>query len=669
MDEFIYPIEKIFSSDPDGVLEQNGCSIYYIGPYQRGYKWGSASRYEQVPQMLIDIYEAMSLKTSEYFLQYITVKKNATNGNNALEVIDGQQRITTLSLLFYRLSHHTGESNIAKDKVTYARYINGMECTKSIFDQVEIELDTKRTIPTQAPTQDLYYLISAANCIDKFLDILGKENLLSKYAEYIRKNVLLIVNIESEFVKSEDVFANLNDNKVRLTDTYLIKGLLLTNAIQRDNSNGGKRNYKEILDQRRIMGRTWDEIMMWISNRDVAHYFFGKDNREDGMKCLLEFVYDFIKPAEINSETKGESVIARFAEQFDERSKIESTDAFPLFNKYNDIIKHTSDACKALAQLKHTYLKLRSLYDNYSDSTLYNMLGYVFFSDNVRQGNGWVKEATDTFRQRILTSLTDNGENEFKLELLSLALGLIPNMEEDIASYMKINSCENRTELTDDQIREALSRYNYSASNPALRNLLLSFSVFPEITNDAFRFDFCQYDSESWSFEHIFPQHPTGRLKIPKIAVPIVCNAISSRIPSLDDPECASKLKDIQEKITKEDHLEKEDIDAIGFLYECDFDIHQCGNMALLSGGVNSSLSNNPYIAKRPILMSKAISGSFVPSHTMSVFNKSLTDGDGDKSFVPDLAQWVVDDVTAHMLWQVKRNTEIRTQIENDEYR
>ncbi len=667
MDEFIYPIEKIFSSDPDGVLEQNDCSTYYIGPYQRGYKWGSASRYEQVPQMLIDIYEAMSLKTSEYFLQYITVKKSTIMGSNVLEVIDGQQRITTLSLLFYRLSHHREESNIAKDKVIYARYLNGVECTNSIFDQVD-ELDTKRVPPTQAATQDLYYLISAAKCIDTFLDILEKENLLSEYSEYVRKNVLIIVNIESEFVKSEDVFANLNDNKVRLTDTYLIKGLLLTNAIQRDNSNGGKRNYKEILDQRRIMGRTWDEIMTWISNKDVAHYFFGKDNREEGMKCLLEFVYDAIKPARINSENEGETIITRFAEQLDKGSKKETTDAFPLFNKYNDIIKHTSDACKALAQLKHTYRKLRSLCDNYSNSLLYNLLGYVFFSDNIRQGNIWVKEATDTFRQRILTSLIDKGENEFKHELLCITLNLIPDMDKDIDSYKKK---EKRTELTEDQIREALSRYNYSATNPSLRNLLLSFSVFPEITNDAFRFDFCQYDSESWSFEHIFPQHPTGRLKIPEIAVPIVCNAINSRITSLDDPETISKLKAIREKISNEDYLEKEDIDAIGFLYECDFDIHQCGNMALLSGGVNSSLSNNPYIAKRPILMSKAISGSFVPSHTMNVFNKSLTGG--DKSFVPDLAQWTIDDVTAHMLWQINRNKkireQIRTQMENDEHR
>jgi len=464
MDEFIYPIEKIFSSEPDGVLEQNGCSSYYIGPYQRGYKWGSASRYEQVPQMLIDIYEAMSLKTTEYFLQYITVKKNATDVANSLEVIDGQQRITTLSLFFYRLSHYHGQSNIAKDKVTYARYINGQECTSSIFDRVEDEVDNIKLVPTQAPTQDLFYLISAAKCIDTFLDILEKENRLYEYSEYVKNNVLLIVNIESEFVKSEDVFANLNDNKVRLTDTYLIKGLLLTNAIQRDNSTGGKRNYKEILDQRRIMGRTWDEIMMWISKKDVAHYFFGKNNRDDGMRSLLEFVYDIIPPSSLQPDIEKESIIIRFSELLNnEDEKTNTTDAFPLFNKYNDIIKSTDDACKALVKLKHTYFKFRSLCENYSDSSLYNLLGYVLFSDNIGKGKSSIKETDELFRRRILKDLVNKGENEFKRGLLDISLRLIPNMNEDILTFRREKSIAEEENLTEDQYRDALSKYKYCA--------------------------------------------------------------------------------------------------------------------------------------------------------------------------------------------------------------
>ena len=129
----------------------------------------------------------------------------------------------------------------------------------------------------------------------------------------------------------------------------------------------------------------------------------------------------------------------------------------------------------------------------------------------------------------------------------------------------------------------------------------------------------------------------------------------------IEDEESISKLICL--------YLQKEDIDTIGFLYDCDFDIHQCGNMALLSGSVNSALSNNPFIAKRPILMSHAISGSFVPSHTMSVFNKSLVNGTADISLIPELSQWTSDDVSAHMHWQIKRNFEIRKKLEEDEHR
>ena len=86
--------------------------------------------------------------------------------------------------------------------------------------------------------------------------------------------------------------------------------------------------------------------------------------------------------------------------------------------------------------------------------------------------------------------------------------------------------------------------------------------------------------------------------------------------------------------------------------------------MALLSGGVNSALSNNPFVAKRPILLSKINAGSFVPQHTMNVFNKILVAPEG-AAFVPELSKWTELDVVAHMKWQIQRNTLIRDQIKS----
>ena len=72
--EFIFSIRNILSNDRDSILHKTKCTCFYIGPYQRGYKWMSESDDDQVPQLLKDIVEAYQQDASEYYLQYITVK-------------------------------------------------------------------------------------------------------------------------------------------------------------------------------------------------------------------------------------------------------------------------------------------------------------------------------------------------------------------------------------------------------------------------------------------------------------------------------------------------------------------------------------------------------------------------------------------------------------------
>ncbi len=658
--EFIFPIEKVFSKKQDGVLGLNMAECYYIAPYQRGYKWGSSTRYEQVPQMLIDIYEANRNGTSEYYLQYITLKRTEYKGKKVFEVIDGQQRLTTLSLLFYRLNKH-GFDNIAKDMLVYARHDASQN---DIFDRIETNVKNNRDDLTTLPTQDEYYMTNAALTIDKFLCVLSKNDEFDGFVQYLEQSVMLIVNQESEFIESEQVFVNLNDNKVPLTDTYLIKGLLLTNAVERDNIWGVRRSYKEILDQRSIMGRTWDEIMMWISKPDVAHYFFGQDNMNNGMFCLLSFVYDILyKTHDSNNSKEKPSVVEEFVSEMKQEDSHFTTDIFPLFNRYNEVISSTEDALTILHQLKHVYLKFRSVYENYSDCSLFNLLGFVLFTENVqRNDNKWVKSNTEQFRKEKLEELVNLNAEDFMMVLYQVALQLMPDMEQALTDYKKQKGIETK-DIPNSDLFAALNKYNYSPKNAELKNLLLSFSVFPEELNPSYRFDFCQYDSEAWSFEHIFPQHPSGKLKIPSIAVDIVCRTIDSEIAKADE-ERKKSLDNIRNKIKDNKTIDKEEINALSFLYDCDFDIHLCGNMALLSGGVNSALSNNPFVAKRPILLSKSNAGLFVPQHTMNVFNKILVAPEG-AAFTPELSKWTEADVIAHIEWQINRNASIRNQIKS----
>ena len=54
MSNFIFSIQEIFTK----CLDEHKVSGYYIGPYQRGYKWKSKTIHDQVSVLLSDLYDA-----------------------------------------------------------------------------------------------------------------------------------------------------------------------------------------------------------------------------------------------------------------------------------------------------------------------------------------------------------------------------------------------------------------------------------------------------------------------------------------------------------------------------------------------------------------------------------------------------------------------------------
>lgn len=634
MIEFVFSIGQIFQKDE--CLKSGQC--YYIPPYQRGYKWASESRYDQVPQLLIDTYTAFLSGMDCYYLQYITVKYDRKN--NWHEVIDGQQRLTTLSLLFYLRPE---EKNIAKNKVRYARYSKGG--AQDIMEVVvQYIAETEETSDRTLDKQDFYYLAKAARCIKRFFDICKENDTLDEYIQYLIEHVKIILNSENEFTNSEETFLNLNGNKVALTNTYLIKGLLLTLAVRRENHNHTEYGYKEILDQRVIMGRQWDEISAWMSSPDVSYYFFKR--KDNGMEALLEFVINSLGMENNTSKYQEDGVLSAFISGFDTGTTLKHDTPLALFNEYNEVIHNYEDAFSVLQRIKHTYHKLRGIYDNHSDSSLFNLLGYAMFRE------------TTSGNEFHLADIIDKSERQIRSLLSDLALASMPKLED-------------RDDNKDNT--ERYKELQYRSYNPELKNLLLSFSVFPEVEDSHYRFDFCSYHRQKWSFEHISPQRPKSEVRIDDSAKDNVVRMLEKKIADIkrqgesggSDKETAEKeLETLVEAIQCVKDGKKVKADTISFLYDESISMDSLGNMALLTGGVNSALNNNPYMAKRSILFAKQKQGYFIPRHTMDVFNKALNTKT-QKSFTPDLFTWNDDDIKAHIAWMEKRNTAIRTELEN----
>lgn len=637
MSELVYSIKQIFGVDK-GALADCKALQYYIAPYQRGYKWASFSSNDQVPQMLTDIFEAYKNDSVEYFLQYITVKQISHNGKNVLEIIDGQQRLTTLSIFFYVINHLDYKyENIAKDKLLYYRY---EDLSENVFDALIQKVKNKlEENDGKIERQDEYYMIKAARTIIKFLDLLKSEDKIDDYYNYLLNKVKIIFNLEDENTKSEEIFENLNGNKVELTNMYLIKGLLLTNAVIRNSSTERALSYKEILDQRTIMGRMWDEIVSWISQEDIAHFFFAQKRHEkpDGMECLLKLVIQKYKDRVFNTE----SLIQKYYSDFHEnQANDEQQLKYELFNRYNCLVNGGVSAAALLNEIKHTY---RALLNIWSDAELYNILGYVRFASISDKP----KTNINTDPEYWVYNLVNNG-NQARVELAKRALEILPNMEDP-----KIK-------------QDDYYCLRYSTKNVNLTRLLLSFSVFPENMTDTFKFGFYRYDDENWTFEHLSPQNPKKSIKIP----PELSHWVVERINETGGgneseegegygigPELKALIQDVE--------LGNEvDTDKLDFLFDSNIDEDYVGNMALLDGGSNSAVSNNPFVIKRSRIIDKINQNKFVPIHTISVYEKALNTMGLGKTLNPDLFCWGECDSKAHKDWMVRRNKEIRNYLE-----
>src|SRR6478735_1003669 len=74
----------------------NADALYKIPKYQRPYKWEN----EQVEKLWDDIYEAFENDEQNYFLgSIITAKPRDDEKSAYVDVVDGQQRLTTLMIL------------------------------------------------------------------------------------------------------------------------------------------------------------------------------------------------------------------------------------------------------------------------------------------------------------------------------------------------------------------------------------------------------------------------------------------------------------------------------------------------------------------------------------------------------------------------------------------
>ena len=226
---------------------------YKIPVYQRPYSWGT----DEVIQFITDLHDSFMSNDDEYFIgSLITIERET---NRLFDVVDGQQRLTTLNLIFASFRDavsekiaKTGLGNVVlpvdlisgdpigprlmireKDQTIFLDHILGGE---PISDFEEKRIFNLPDVPKRN-------LIENFKAISKFINEEGlNERQIRDFAKFILGRVSVVFITASERDSAVRLFKILNARGMQLSNADLIKNNLFEMLNKSGNASSADEN-------------------------------------------------------------------------------------------------------------------------------------------------------------------------------------------------------------------------------------------------------------------------------------------------------------------------------------------------------------------------------------------------------------------------------------------
>jgi hypothetical protein len=236
---------------------------FRVPRYQRGYRWGKL----EVERLLNDIWESNG---EPYSLQPIVVKRD---GEAVWELVDGQQRLTTLFLVFLYMQR-AGLKNVDPQyTITYDTRPKSKEYLRTLD-------------PALADTNiDFFHLQAAYACIQAWFEQKGptplkRQEVADDVFRFLCKSVRVIWYEAPKALDSTTLFTRLNIGRIPLTDAELFKALLLSQG----------RGQPGTTDRTHELAAQWDAIERDLRHPDV--WAFVADEQGDDCPTRITLLLD-----------------------------------------------------------------------------------------------------------------------------------------------------------------------------------------------------------------------------------------------------------------------------------------------------------------------------------------------------------------------------------------
>lgn len=614
----ITKIENILEPLSVGKLlqQENGEPVYkfFIPSYQRGYRWDN----EQVEDLLDDLFEFITTsktRDEKYCLQPIVVKQLK---DNRYEVLDGQQRLTTIYILLTRLKKNNSEIDLFS-----LEYETRPDSENFLREGLNGEINDKNP--------DYYYMSKAYVVIDEWLKKTKnkKANIASSLFDAIVESIEFIwYEIKNE-VDAIDVFTRINIGKIPLTNAELVKAVFLSKnnlSLGYASTDIEAKDFSKILSlKQNAIALEWDQMEKVLQDPKVWGFIYGgKNNYETRIDYLLD----------LSSH----------------KSSTEKNDYYSFKYFYDKVknIRNDKEQLEEFAKKNNSYIEqewniLKDNYDVllewYNNKTYNHLIGFLI-NQNVQ-----------------IIDIIDDFKNNNRKKFLS-------KIKSNIESLI---DCKDISKL----------HYEKSSDYKKIERILLLHNVVNSllVNDNNIHFPFDRMKNKLWSLEHIFAQNSEelreedyvnwledhfdffntkndddsaklivsiitellSRKKIDKDAIADCFIKVSNYIQkSIQDIDKSSFIANSEEN---EDENETIAVDEYGWINED----HSIANLALLDGGINSAIKNSLFDIKRKLILQKDKEGLFIPNETKKVFLKYYTP-------IPNhLAYWTFNDRKAYI--------------------
>ncbi|RQS60666.1 DUF262 domain-containing protein [Burkholderia sp. Bp8963] len=230
---------------------------FFVPSYQRGYRWGPSD----VTRLLDDIWASGG---KSYSLQPIVVKlhRDAEKPEKQQwELIDGQQRLTTLYLIFRYMKKDAKQGFGAPYTILYQTRPGSQEYLETLEEAIH------------CTNIDYFHLYKAYQAIDTWFkrhgDIYALNHAAGKIHSYLFDSVRVIWYEAPIHVAAIPLFTRLNVGRIPLNDAELVKAALLSKA--RSVSS----------DRAHEIAAQWDGIERDLHHPDIWSFIAGPQSGTD----------------------------------------------------------------------------------------------------------------------------------------------------------------------------------------------------------------------------------------------------------------------------------------------------------------------------------------------------------------------------------------------------